>query len=210
MKKKENGSELFVFKDNNKGTLEVESVVVAPKPLPEPEGHISYGGALRAGEGDAIAQYVEQGKGALRPGEGEAIAQYVEQGKRIPPRRGGVGVSGEEICANRHWRMNGVGIRKENQVCSGEDTSALAMFNYEEKAKRKEKIMAHLQHLVQLQIGKAKGRPAEDGPLMIQLLMGGLPKMHMTNPPLFSVSIGSSGCALGGLLLQNTGEKLLM
>ena len=34
--------------------------------------------------------------GALRPGEGAAIAQYVMQNKRIP-RRGEVGWSGEEI-----------------------------------------------------------------------------------------------------------------
>ena len=34
--------------------------------------------------------------GALRPGEGDAIAQYVQLGKRIP-RRGEVGMSAEEI-----------------------------------------------------------------------------------------------------------------
>ncbi|TKY61882.1 ZKSCAN4 protein [Spatholobus suberectus] len=50
---------------------------VGPMPLPRAEGHISYGGALR-------------------PGEGDAIAQYVQQGKRIP-RRGEVGLSAEEI-----------------------------------------------------------------------------------------------------------------
>ncbi|XP_028550328.1 NKAP family protein-like [Dendrobium catenatum] len=50
---------------------------VGPMPLPHAEGHISYGGALR-------------------PGEGDAIAHYVQQGKRIP-RRGEVGLSAEEI-----------------------------------------------------------------------------------------------------------------
>ncbi|CDJ44376.1 nuclear NF-kB activating protein, putative, partial [Eimeria tenella] len=33
---------------------------------------------------------------ALRPGEGEAIAQFVQEGKRIP-RRGEVGLTAEEI-----------------------------------------------------------------------------------------------------------------
>ena len=36
--------------------------------------------------------------GALRPGEGEAMAQYVQEGKRIP-RRGEVGMKAEEIEA---------------------------------------------------------------------------------------------------------------
>jgi hypothetical protein len=82
--------------------------VVGPMPLPRAEGHISYGGALR-------------------PGEGDAIAQYVQQGKRIP-RRGEVGLSAEEIqkfetlgyvmSGSRHQRMNAIRIRKENQVYS--------------------------------------------------------------------------------------------
>ncbi|RYQ84509.1 hypothetical protein Ahy_B10g103881 [Arachis hypogaea] len=50
---------------------------VGPMPLPRAEGHISYGGTLR-------------------PGEGDAIVQYMQQGKRIP-RRGEVGLSVEEI-----------------------------------------------------------------------------------------------------------------
>ncbi|KAL1320941.1 hypothetical protein AAHE18_14G093600 [Arachis hypogaea] len=70
---------------------------VGPMPLPRAAGHISYGGALRPGEGDAIAQ---------------------------------------------HQRMNAIRIRKENQVYSAEDKRALAMFNYEEKAKREHKVMA--------------------------------------------------------------------
>ncbi|GMP53970.1 hypothetical protein CsSME_00019272 [Camellia sinensis var. sinensis] len=45
--------------------------------LPRAEGHISYGEALR-------------------PGEGDAIAQYVQQGKRIP-RKCEVGLSAKEI-----------------------------------------------------------------------------------------------------------------
>ncbi|XP_066399532.1 uncharacterized protein [Miscanthus floridulus] len=124
---------------------------VGPMPLPRAEGHISYGGALR-------------------PGEGDAIAQYIQQGKRIP-RRGEVGLSAEEISkfedlgyvmsGSRHQRMNAIRIRKENQVYSAEDKRALAMFNYEEKAKREHKVMADLQRLVQRTIGHDVG-PSHD------------------------------------------------
>ncbi|KAK9083868.1 hypothetical protein Scep_030339 [Stephania cephalantha] len=125
--------------------------LVGPAPLPRAEGHISYGGALR-------------------PGEGDAIAQYVQQGKRIP-RRGEVGLSAEEIqkfeslgyvmSGSRHQRMNAIRIRKENQVYSAEDKRALAMFNYEEKSKREHKVMADLQRLVQRHIGQDVG-PTHD------------------------------------------------
>uniref|UniRef100_A0A0E0M1Z9 NF-kappa-B-activating protein C-terminal domain-containing protein n=1 Tax=Oryza punctata TaxID=4537 RepID=A0A0E0M1Z9_ORYPU len=133
-----------------KAALENE-MPVGPMPLPRAEGHISYGGALR-------------------PGEGDAIAQYVQQGKRIP-RRGEVGLSAEEIqkfedlgyvmSGSRHQRMNAIRIRKENQVYSAEDKRALAMFNYEEKSKREHKVMADLQRLVQRTIGNDVG-PSHD------------------------------------------------
>ncbi|KAF9604953.1 hypothetical protein IFM89_011646 [Coptis chinensis] len=126
--KAEMNSEALAFKEmlelQKKSGLESDAVV-GPMPLPRAEGHISYGGALR-------------------PGEGDAIAQYVQQGKRIP-RRGEVGLSADEIqrfedlgyvmSGSRHQRMNAIRIRKENQVYSAEDKRALAMFNYEEKAK---------------------------------------------------------------------------
>ncbi|CAH8352486.1 unnamed protein product [Eruca vesicaria subsp. sativa] len=124
-----------------------EEAEVGPMPLPKAEGHISYGGALR-------------------PGEGDAIAQYVQQGKRIP-RRGEVGLNADEIqrfedlgyvmSGSRHQRMNAIRIRKENQVYSAEDKRALAMFNYEEKAKREAKVMADLSRLVQRHMGEELG-----------------------------------------------------
>ena len=135
-----------IFEAQKKPALDSEPVV-GPMPLPRAEGHISYGGALR-------------------PGEGDAIAQYVQQGKRIP-RRGEVGLSADEIqkfeglgyvmSGSRHQRMNAIRIRKENQVYSAEDKRALAMFNYEEKAKREHKVMADLQRLVQRHIGQDVG-----------------------------------------------------
>nr|GMD20048.1 NF-kappa-B-activating protein-like [Ipomoea batatas] len=123
-------------------------LIVGPMPMPRTDGQpVNYGGALR-------------------PGEGDAIAQYVQQGKRIP-RRGEVGLSAEEISkfeslgyvmsGSRHQRMNAIRIRKENQVYSAEDKRALAMFNYEEKAKREQKVMADLQRLVQRHIGPDVG-----------------------------------------------------
>ncbi|CAM8994730.1 unnamed protein product [Rhodiola kirilowii] len=143
----ENAEDILKFKEmmelHKKSALDDEAVV-GPMPLPKAEGHISYGGALR-------------------PGEGDAIAQYVQQGKRIP-RRGEVGLSADEITkfeslgyvmsGSRHQRMNAIRIRKENQVYSAEDKRALAMFNYEEKAKREHKVMADLQRLVQKHIGE--------------------------------------------------------
>ncbi|KAL3644878.1 hypothetical protein CASFOL_010058 [Castilleja foliolosa] len=150
----EMNEELLRFKemiDQRKNPALDDEPVVGPMPLPRAEGHISYGGALR-------------------PGEGDAIAQYVQQGKRIP-RRGEVGLSAEEISnfetlgyvmsGSRHQRMNAIRIRKENQVYSAEDKQALAMFNYEEKAKREQKVMADLQRLVQRHIGQDTG-PSHD------------------------------------------------
>ncbi|KAF9599365.1 hypothetical protein IFM89_036851 [Coptis chinensis] len=92
--KAEMNSEALAFKEmlelQKKSGLESDAVV-GPMPLPRAEGHISYGGALRPGEGDAIA---------------------------------------------RHQRMNAIQYRKGKPSLQCEDKRALAMFNYEEKAKR--------------------------------------------------------------------------
>jgi len=110
---------------------------VGPMPLPQVQAG-SYGGAML-------------------PGEAEAIAQYVQQNKRIP-RRGEVGLTSDEIerfedlgyvmSGSRHKRMNAIRIRKENQVYSAEEKRALAMFNYEEKAKRENKILADFREML--------------------------------------------------------------
>lgn len=65
--------------------------------------------------------------GALRPGEGAAMAAYAAEGQRIP-RRGEIGMDAEVIeryeqagyvmSGSRHKRMNAVRMRKENQVRS--------------------------------------------------------------------------------------------
>lgn len=98
--------------------------------------------------------------GALRPGEGEAMAQFVQTGQRIP-RRGEVGLTASEIEAfeslgyvmsgSRHRRMNAVRIRKENQVYSAEEQRALAMYNYEERANRDSQLIADLKEMLSKQ-----------------------------------------------------------
>eukprot|EP01089_Gocevia_fonbrunei_P017409 TRINITY_DN5638_c0_g1_i1.p1 TRINITY_DN5638_c0_g1~~TRINITY_DN5638_c0_g1_i1.p1 ORF type:complete len:343 (+),score=68.81 TRINITY_DN5638_c0_g1_i1:108-1136(+) len=100
---------------------------------------------------------VEGYGGAMLPGEAEAYAKFVQENKRIP-RRGEVGLSSNEIerfedlgyvmSGSRHRKMNAVRIRKENQIYSAEEKRALAMFNYEEKAKRENQILADFRDIV--------------------------------------------------------------
>ncbi|KAI9226947.1 MAG: ras-induced vulval development antagonist-domain-containing protein, partial [Piptocephalis tieghemiana] len=109
--------------------------MVGPQPLPQNEAKMSerdYGGALR-------------------PGEGTAMAAYVQSGRRIP-RRGEIGLRSEEIesyesvgfvmSGSRHKRMNAVRMRKENQVISAEEKRAMLMFQQEEKSKRETQIIS--------------------------------------------------------------------
>jgi NF-kappa-B-activating protein C-terminal domain len=109
---------------------------VGPQPLPQSNAALEL-----AGGGAADAHY---GK-ALLPGEGQALAQYVQQNLRIP-RRGEIGYSGNEIerfeksgfvmSGSRHARMNEVRLRKENQVYSAEEQRALALITAEEKQQK--------------------------------------------------------------------------
>jgi len=116
-------------------------------PLPQSEGHISCGGALRPGEGDAVAQYVQQGKRISRSGEVGLSAEEISKCESL----------GYVMSGSRHQRMNAIHIRKENQGGSVEDKKALALFNYEEKAKREAQVMSELQRLVQRTIGQDVG-----------------------------------------------------
>ncbi|CAG8565199.1 5196_t:CDS:2 [Paraglomus occultum] len=118
-----------------------EDLQVGPVPIPAQEtklGERAYGGALLAGEGSAMAA-------------------YVQEGKRIP-RRGEIGLTSNEISSfesvgyvmsgSRHRRMNAVRIRKENQVISAEEKRALMLFNQEEKAKKENKIISDFREVV--------------------------------------------------------------
>ncbi|KAJ1984230.1 hypothetical protein H4R34_000790 [Dimargaris verticillata] len=117
------------------------AVDVGPTPLPMRDTKLderSYGGALLAGEGSAMAA-------------------YVQEGKRIP-RRGEIGLNSEEIqhyessgyvmSGSRHHRMNAVRIRKENQVINAEEKRALLLLSQEEKAKKETKIISNFRELL--------------------------------------------------------------
>lgn len=113
-------------------------------------------------------QNVDYG-GALRPGEGAAIAQYVQKNMRIP-RRGEVGWQGDEIerleavgyvmSGSRHSRMNAVRIRKENQIYSAEEKRALALITFEEKQQRENKIMSEFRDMLQQRL-KSEDTPRD-------------------------------------------------
>ena len=62
---------------------------------------------------------------------------------------------GYVMSGSRHARMNAIRIRKENQVYSAEEKKALAMINYEEKAKREQKVLTDLKKLVAKHLGDA-------------------------------------------------------
>jgi len=107
---------------------------------------LQHAGANGPGGADGGASY---GK-ALLPGEGQALAQYVQQNLRIP-RRGEIGYSGDDIeqwehsgyvmSGSRHTRMNAVRIRKENQVYSAEEQRALALLTMEENQQKESQLM---------------------------------------------------------------------
>lgn len=102
--------------------------------------------------------------GALRPGEGAAMAAYVAEGERIP-RRGEIGLQSEEIeryeqagyvmSGSRHRRMNAVRVRKEDQVISAEEKRGILKMQAEEKAKRENQIVASFREMVQEKMGPA-------------------------------------------------------
>lgn len=136
----------MAFWAEKKASDNLTEAPVGPRPLPAVQQTMNYGGAML-------------------PGEAEAIAQFVQQNKRIP-RRGEVGLTSDEIShfedvgfvmsGSRHKRMNAVRIRKENQVYSAEEKRALAMFNYEEKAKRENKILAEFRDMISTKMAPSK------------------------------------------------------
>lgn len=95
--------------------------------------------------------------GALRPGEGSAMAAYVSSDQRIP-RRGEIGMESEQIerfeqagyvmSGSRHRRMNAVRVRKENQVISAEEKRGILQLAAQEKVKRENEVCRRLVPLV--------------------------------------------------------------
>merc|ERR1712032_1726632 len=123
--------------------VEAEPADIGPRPMPR------------------IQQQTQQANldygGALMPGEGDAIAQFVQNNMRIP-RRGEVGWTGDEISnledlgnvmsGSRHKKMNAIRIRKENQVYSAEEKRALALYNFEEHQQRENKLMQEFREII--------------------------------------------------------------
>ena len=114
---------------------------IGPMPLPKSDPNSS--------SATSKAQSKAYG-GALLPGEGEALAQYVQQNLRIP-RRGEIGYGADEISnyetsgyvmsGSRHARMNAIRIRKENQVYSAEEQRALALITLEENQQKEAALL---------------------------------------------------------------------
>lgn len=106
-----------------------DSTVIGPMPLPVKDVQMderSYGGALLAGEGSAMAAYVQSGKRIPRRGEIGLTADEIENYEK----------AGYVMSGSRHRRMNAVRVRKENQVISAEEKRAMLLFNQEEKMKK--------------------------------------------------------------------------
>lgn len=113
--------------------------------------------ALEAAAAAAAAAADSSYGGALRPGEGAAMASFVAAGQRIP-RRGEVGWQGDDIAkmesvgyvmsGSRHKRMNEVRLRKENQVYTVEEKKALMLFNIEEKAARETRLLEEFKAMI--------------------------------------------------------------
>jgi len=131
--------EAQAFKRDVQGSSAEEDEEEGPMPLQK-------SGASGVGGNDGNTSY---GK-ALLPGEGQALAQYVQQNLRIP-RRGEIGYSGDDIdswensgyvmSGSRHTRMNAVRIRKENQIYSAEEQRALALLTMEENQQKEAQLM---------------------------------------------------------------------
>merc|ERR1712032_325971 len=135
----------FAIKDklDSEKKVEAEPADIGPRPMPQ------------------IQQQTQQANldygGALMPGEGDAIAQFVQNNMRIP-RRGEVGWTGDEISnledlgyvmsGSRHKKMNAIRIRKENQVYSAEEKRALALYNFEEHQQRENKLMQEFREII--------------------------------------------------------------
>lgn len=110
--------------------------------------------------------------GALRPGEGEAIAQFVQQNMRIP-RRGEIGWKAEEIesletqgyvmSGSRHQRMNAIRLRKENQVYTAEEKRALAMITLEEQQQKESKVVGDFRMLLSERLRQAGVQDTNSG-----------------------------------------------
>ncbi|KAJ3084991.1 hypothetical protein HK102_000423 [Quaeritorhiza haematococci] len=125
-------------------------VPVGPVPLPEAEVKLderAYGGALLAGEGSAMAAYIQSGKRIPRRGEIGLTSDEIESFEKV----------GYVMSGSRHRRMNAVRIRKENQVISAEEKRALLLFNQQEKMRKEAEIIGNFKELVSQRLKRKDG-----------------------------------------------------
>ncbi|KAJ1923323.1 hypothetical protein IWQ60_005956 [Tieghemiomyces parasiticus] len=116
-------------------------VPVGPMPLPVHDIKLnerSYGGALQAGEGSAMASFVQEGKRIPRRGEIGLASEEISQFENV----------GYVMSGSRHQRMNAVRVRKENQVIGVEEKRALLQFNQDEKIKKENRIIANFREML--------------------------------------------------------------
>ncbi|KAI9019050.1 DUF926-domain-containing protein [Hyaloraphidium curvatum] len=128
-----------------------ETTVIGPMPLPVKDIQLderAYGGALLAGEGSAMAAYVQSGKRIPRRGEIGLTSEEIENYEKV----------GYVMSGSRHRRMNAVRVRKENQVISAEEKRAMLLFNQEEKLKKETKIISEFRDLVQQKLAPKEAK----------------------------------------------------
>ncbi|KAL3793813.1 hypothetical protein HJC23_006173 [Cyclotella cryptica] len=152
---------------HNGSDSDSDSSVAGPQPL------------ARSNQGNAASSKAASSNkaygSALLPGEGEALAQYVQQNLRIP-RRGEIGYSSHEIenyensgyvmSGSRHARMNAVRIRKENQIYSAEEQRALALITLEENQQKESALLQDFREMLKDKLKSTGGggaASAEDG-----------------------------------------------
>lgn len=156
-------------KDSDDNDDEIEQIGPMLPPPPPPSDDTKDRNHAEP-EHDAAMQCIDYGK-ALRPGEGQKIAAFVQEGARIP-RRGEIGLTSDEIesferqgyvmSGNRNRRMEAVRLRKENQVYSHEELAALNQLTREERKQREDKILMQFRMLVQSKLGSAEDAGAAD------------------------------------------------
>ncbi|KAI9093476.1 ras-induced vulval development antagonist-domain-containing protein [Phlyctochytrium arcticum] len=131
-----------------KAVEQVDDAIVGPMPMNVGESkndERAYGGALLAGEGSAMAAYLQSGKRIPRRGEIGLTSNEIEKHEDV----------GFVMSGSRHRRMNAVRIRKENQVISAEEKRALLLFNQEANLKKEADIIANFKDMV---AGKIRGK----------------------------------------------------
>lgn len=146
---------------NDPDASDSDDSYAGPQPLTQNDSQTAAGG------GNAVSSSKPYGS-ALLPGEGEALAQYVQQNLRIP-RRGEIGFSSTDIdsfeksgfvmSGSRHARMNAVRIRKENQIYSAEEQRALALITLEENQQKEQALLQDFRVMLK---DKLKGGGGEE------------------------------------------------